>query len=329
MAARWGKVLSAGCRRQAWRQHAGAVSVFGLATAGTFHCGGSDFRVIRMEDTKDVSVNSISVGTKYVARFGDGTNTPWLENEALKKRVAENRLQRWDGVEGTIQEHGQWMLSQARSLLSDERRSEWREYGKKSGCQYYIHDQLTKEGQGYALVKIEADLKLEPRDMIAWMFDMQGLCDADKTVVLMKVLRLFQPEKVGDPFHICVYWANAPGFPFRIRDGLDISSFHKDDDGTVWQMSVSTPDDLQSQPGAQRAIDRYWAYKLEPGENGLTKTTLICQTLLHGHIPKFLSNRMLCRVLIDYMEKIVSEVEKKKLSGEYEAILAQLKLTNF
>merc|ERR1711870_231248 len=114
-----------------------------------------------------------------------------------QKRISENRFRRWDGVEGSIQDHTEWMLDQARSLMSDEHRSDWREYGQKDGCQYFIHDQLTKSGGGYALVKIEAKLRLQPRDMIAWMFDMEGLRDADETVVFMKVLRLFQPDKVG------------------------------------------------------------------------------------------------------------------------------------
>lgn len=266
------------------------------------------------------------VGTKYVSRFGDGSSTPWLDDAVLKKRLEQNRFRRWDGVEATAQEHGQWMLAEARSLLSDARRGEYRPYGSRNGCRYFIHDALTAAGEGSAFVKIEGRLALEPRDMVAWMFDLPGLRDADETIVLMKVLETYAGPHPDDPFTALVYWANAPGFPFAIRDNVDISGYQKDDDGTVWQFSTSVPGDIASQPGAIKGTDRYWAYKLVPAGNGQTDVTLICQTLLHGNLPKFVANRMVCRVLIDYMTTIVRAVEKKKASGEHAALIAQLDL---
>lgn len=267
------------------------------------------------------------VGTKYVSRFGDGSSTPWLDGHPeLQKRIEQNRFRRWDGVEATAQEHGQWVLEQTRSLTSASRHGEFRPYGSRNGCEYFIHDALTKDGEGSAFVKIQGRLKLEPRDMVAWMFDLPGLRDADETIVIMKVLGTYPGADVDDPFTSVIYWANAPGFPFAIRDNADISGFQKDDDGTVWQFSTSVPGDVASQPGAIKGTDRYWGYKLAPVGDGTTDVTLVCQTLLHGYLPKFLANRMVCRVLIDYMTTIVSEVEKKKRTGEHAALISQLDL---
>lgn len=266
------------------------------------------------------------VGTKYVSRFGDGSSTPWLDDAALRRRVVENRFQRWDGVEGTAQEHGRWILEQTRSLTSAGRSGEYRPYGSRNGCRYFIHDALTAAGEGSAFVKIEGRLALEPRDMVAWMFDLPGLRDADETIVVMKVLETYAGAQTDDPFTAAIYWANAPGFPFAVRDNLDLSGYHKDEDGTVWQFATSAPGDVPSQPGAIKGTDRYWGYKLVPNGDGTSEVTLVCQTLLHGYLPKFLANRMLCRVLIDYMTTIVSEVEKKKRTGEHAALIAQLDL---
>lgn len=266
------------------------------------------------------------VGKKHAHRFKDGSSAPWLEDAALTARLAENRFRRWDGVEATAQAHGQWMLDQARSLTSAARHAEFRPYGTRNGCRYFIHDALTAAGEGSAFVKIEGRLALEPRDMVAWMFDLPGLRDADETIVLMKVLETYAGAEPDDPFTAVVYWANAPGFPFAVRDNVDVSGFHKDDDGTVWQFATSVPGDVASQPGAIKGTDRYWAYKLVPRGDGTTDVTLVCQTLLHGNLPKFLANRMVSRVLIDYMTTIVSEVARKKRTGEHAALIAQLDL---
>ena len=102
----------------------------------------------------------------------------------------------------------------------------------------------------------------------------------------------------------------------------------KDDDGTVWQVSTSIPSGFTSQPGAMRAIDRYWAYKLEPNGDGTTKTTLICQTILNGWIPRFMCNRLMCSTLIDYMTTVVERLEQAKASGEHAKILEQMHISN-
>jgi hypothetical protein len=47
--------------------------------------------------------------------------------------------------------------------------------------------------------------------------------------LMKKVLKTFLGDNIGDPFAAVVYWSNAPRFPFRIRDGIDVSSYHRDD----------------------------------------------------------------------------------------------------
>lgn len=267
------------------------------------------------------------MGRKFQKALCDGTGTPWLdENETLKKQIAENKWLRWDGTTGTAHEHMKWMLEQAKSLISEERQDEFREYGEKRGCKYFIHDELTKNGQGYGFFKLQGTLKLEPKDMVAACYDWDTLAESDKTVVLMKTLKIYQEEE-GGPFCAAVYWCNAPGFPFYYRDGLDLSGYAKDEDGTLWQIAVTAKgNDFRSMPGALSATDTYWAYKLEPNGDGTTKTTLICQTLLNGYIPKFLSNYMICSVLIDYMTTTEETVKKNKASGKHQELLDRLGL---
>eukprot|EP00548_Thalassiothrix_antarctica_P018307 CAMPEP_0194192874 /NCGR_PEP_ID=MMETSP0154-20130528/72449_1 /TAXON_ID=1049557 /ORGANISM="Thalassiothrix antarctica, Strain L6-D1" /LENGTH=136 /DNA_ID=CAMNT_0038916675 /DNA_START=29 /DNA_END=436 /DNA_ORIENTATION=+ len=125
------------------------------------------------------------VGDRYKKSLGDNASgsTPWLENnEELQTQIKENKWMRWDGVEGTASEHLEWMHKQAVSLTSEERRNEFRPYGKRNGCSYYIHDELTSKANGYGFFKIEATLCLEPRDMVARSMDMEGLATIDKTV---------------------------------------------------------------------------------------------------------------------------------------------------
>ena len=277
-----------------------------------------------------VSLKTAAVGKNYVKTFGDGSQgVEFLDkNEELQRRIRENDWIRWDGVQGTAQDHGQWVLEQLRSLTSPEREKEFREYGIKDGCRYYIHDEWTRQAGGYGLFKIEGTLHLEPQDLLAFIFDMDQVAKADPTVVLNKVLVTYRGKNKGDPFSAVAYWANNPGFPFYIRDGIDLTAYHKDEDGTMWQMSVSLTggDFFRSQPGGFEATDRIFGYKLIPQGDGTTQVTLLCQTVLGGYIPKSLSNYMVCKVLIDYMKTIETTVQKRKETGEHQQVLKELEL---
>eukprot|EP00934_Nitzschia_sp_Nitz4_P007230 Nitzschia sp. Nitz4//scaffold8_size234185//5292//6134//NITZ4_001226-RA/size234185-processed-gene-0.142-mRNA-1//-1//CDS//3329559713//7220//frame0 len=271
----------------------------------------------------------VAIGKKYKAKFEGGKAQEFLDdNEALQQRVKNNKWIRWDGVEGTAEEHGQHVLERLRYLSSPERDSEFRYYGTKAGCTYYIHDEETKAANGYGLFKVEAVLKVEPKDLLAFVFDMEQVGEADETVVLNKVLAMYRGKAVGDPFSAVVYWANYPGFPFYIRDGIDLTTYHKDDDGTMWQMSTSLTggDYFQSMPGGMAATDRIFGYKLVPSGDGTTKVAMFTQTALYGWIPITLSNWMVCGVLIDYMKTIEEGVAKAKEAGTHQKLLEQLEL---
>mmetsp|Transcript_29515 Transcript_29515/g.43141 ORF Transcript_29515/g.43141 Transcript_29515/m.43141 type:complete len:282 (-) Transcript_29515:452-1297(-) len=276
----------------------------------------------------NVKLAETSVGEKFRSKLDNDLNTPWLDNnKTLQTQVSENKWLRWDGVVGTAHDHMDWMHQQAKSLMSEERKGEFREYGERNMCKYFIHDELTQEGDGYGFFKIEGTLQLEPKDLLACCFDFKEMPEIDATVVMMKVLKTYLGEKKGDPFCAAVYWANAPGFPFYYRDGVDLSGYKKDDDGTVWQLGVSAKgNDFVSIPGGISATDRYWAYKLEPQGNGTTNVTLICQTILNGWIPKFLNNYFVCSVLSDYMVNLENEVKKNKESGAHQKLLEQFEL---
>jgi hypothetical protein len=273
-------------------------------------------------------LNGTAVGTKYQKTFGDGSSTPWLDdNEELQKRIKANKWMRWTGDEGTVEDHATWIHEQAKSLMSDERRDEFRPYGKKRGFQYFIHDELTADADGCGFFKIEGTLQLEPRELLAFVFDSESIANADKTVIMMKVIATYLGKEKGDPFNAVVYWANDPGFPFNVRDGLDLTGYKKDEDGTVWQFATALSGDyFASQPKGVTSIDRYFSYKMEPNGDGTTKTTMICQTILNGWIPKVLSNAMICNVLIDYMATIEAQVKERKASGEHQKMIKQLEL---
>lgn len=280
-----------------------------------------------------VQLKEVAVGKNYIKKFGDGKTsqhgTEFLDhNVELQRRIRDNQWIRWDGVEATAQEHGQWTLQELKSLTSPERASEFRRYGVKGGCTYYIHDQQTQEAGGCGLFKIEGTLNLQPRDLLAFVFDMEQVTQADATVVLNKIIATYRGPNKGDPFAAVAYWSNHPGFPFSIRDGIDLTTYHKDEDGTMWQMSVSLTggDYFQSQPGGFGATDRIFGYKLVPHDEDSTNVTLICQTDLGGYIPKSLSNYMVCGVLIDYMKAIETRVQKRKESGEHQQVLKELEL---
>lgn len=165
-----------------------------------------------------------------------------------------------------------------RSLPSPERDKEFREYGIKNGCRYYIHDEWTQQAGGYGLFKIEGSLHLPPQDLLAFIFDMEQVVQADNTMVLNKILVTYRGKTKGDPpFLVVVYWSNNPGYPFYIRDGIDLTTYHKDEDGTMWQMSVSLTggDFFRSQPGGFEATDRIFGYKLVPQGDGTTRVTCV------------------------------------------------------
>lgn len=281
-------------------------------------------------------MGEVVVGRAYQRTFGsDGSKgVEFLdENTELQRRLADNQWIRWDGVEGTAEEHGDWALERMKYWLHPDQDQAFRYYGTKQGCTYYINDEETKAAGGYGFFKIEATLELEPKDLLAIVMDMEAVGKEDKSVVMNKVLSTYRGPKKGDPFSAVVYWANYPGFPFLIRDGIDLTTYRRDEDGeTMWQMSTSLTggDYFQSMPGGMEATDRLFGYKLTPvvttEGTKQTKVIMICQTVLNGYIPKSLSNYMVCRVLIDYVKSVERAVKERKEDGTHQAMLKQLEL---
>ncbi|CAJ1950834.1 unnamed protein product [Cylindrotheca closterium] len=290
---------------------------------------------------------SVAVGRKFQKSYGDGSSTPWLDDDPLlQQQIQKNQWIRWDGTQATAQQHMYWMKEQAQSFMSDERHGEYRRYAEHKGVEYFIHDELTKAGKGYGFFKLVGTFDFEPKDLVACMFDFDLTVEMDDTVILMKNLKTYyqnnkqeETNRVHNPFVNASYWSNAPGFPFLYRDGVDLSGYLVDDDttsgdddigSTVWQLSMSIrAGDFQSCPYGLAAENRYWAYKLEPiREKGKvrTRTTLVCQTLLNGCIPKILSNHIVCKVLIDYVASADEVIKKNKKTGKHTELLKRLQL---
>jgi hypothetical protein len=84
------------------------------------------------------------------------------------------------------------------------------------------------------------------------------------------------------------------------------------------------PEELRETPSlAIRAVDRYWAYRLEPLEGGSRcKITLLCQTNLFGWMPQFLVNLKIGEVLSDYVRTAESRGQLLASDGSAAALLA-------
>lgn len=54
-----------------------------------------------------------------------------------------------------------------------------------------------------------------------------------------------------------------------------------DDDDTIWQASVSVPDEISSPSGTTRGVDMYWGYKMVPIDNGNGTRITLLASLLH------------------------------------------------
>ena len=93
------------------------------------------------------------------------------------------------------------------------------------------------------------------------------------------------------------------------------------------QYALSVPEELQENPSlAIRAVDRYWAYKLEPLDGGKRcKLTLLCQTNLFGWMPQFLVNLKIGEVLSDYVRTAEGRGQKLLSAGSATPLLESMK----
>lgn len=93
-----------------------------------------------------------------------------------------------------------------------------------------------------------------------------------------------------------------------------------------WKYALSVPEELPEDPPlAVRAVDRYWAYKLEPLDDGKRcKLTLICQTNLFGWMPQFLVNWKIGEVLSDYVRTAEARGKDLLASGSASKLLQLL-----
>jgi hypothetical protein len=71
--------------------------------------------------------------------------------------------------------------------------------------------------------------------LLAFVDESEAIANADKTtVIMMKVLANYLRKEKVDPFNAIINWANNPGFPYGMTDGLDLTGYRKDEDGMVW-----------------------------------------------------------------------------------------------
>mmetsp|Transcript_20927 Transcript_20927/g.37069 ORF Transcript_20927/g.37069 Transcript_20927/m.37069 type:complete len:297 (+) Transcript_20927:79-969(+) len=223
---------------------------------------------------------------------------------SLKSKFGDDAvLTRWDGVEGTAAEHIAWMLEQAQTLTHPdcqgfEGKTDYR------GIKYEMHTNKTREAGGSGFFRLSGKIDLTPETVVALAMSMTAMSGTDETVLLLDTLYEYSDKKTA-----LVQWVNEAGFPFHWRDGVDVSSWTRDENGVYWQVAVSVASDIADfASGSVRAENMYWGYRLEPLNDGTqTKVVLISQTALNGWMPKWLVNMMLGKVLSDYIRTLEEE----------------------
>uniref|UniRef100_A0A7S3LQF7 START domain-containing protein n=1 Tax=Aplanochytrium stocchinoi TaxID=215587 RepID=A0A7S3LQF7_9STRA len=232
-------------------------------------------------------------------------------NKSVQERVLKGeKFKVWNGAEQTVPEQLKWMYEHARKYLNTD--EGFKSYGTYKGTKMWNHPELTTEADGYGYFKLNAKLSnISPDLFLSLMQDNKIIGQVDATVVTMIDMAIV-PQEITKS--VCngrakfCYWCNrVPGLSVKHRDGVDLTSWHIDDDGTYWFTSHSTPfDDVaKGHPGAIRGVDTYFAYKIvhENNEDGIEQidVTLVSQTKVGGWLPKFLINRVVGRVLADYV----------------------------
>lgn len=235
-----------------------------------------------------------------------------LNLDSVTSKLSDDyQLRRWDGQLGNYTTHLDWMYTHAQEY-SDPQKDGFRPWGKAHDVVYEIHDGLTKAGGGDGYFRLSAEVDISPQLLIAQVLDAQSIGKLDPTVMYMNMLHTY-----GDLKSRLCLWIAAPGFPFSWRMGLDLTTWRRDEHGNYWQLSLSVPSELDEQPNvAIHSVNRYWAYKLEPLDDGKrTKLTLLCQTSLFGWMPQFLVNMKVGEVLADYVRKVETTGKLLTLSG--------------
>mmetsp|Transcript_17046 Transcript_17046/g.33335 ORF Transcript_17046/g.33335 Transcript_17046/m.33335 type:complete len:308 (+) Transcript_17046:88-1011(+) len=259
----------------------------------------------------------------YFEETAPGTGVAPLLRKVSPKLMDDAIFTRWDGGRDTAEGHLDWMTEHARKYC-DVDCPGFEPMGIVDSVVYEMHSGLTHQGNGNGYFRLSGEVDISAELITALALDVKTLISEDKTMRYVNIFHRFGKE---DKTRLS-FWVAAPGLPFNRqdpinmytlmpfawRDGMDLTGWREDSDGTIWQVAVSVPDEVPHffpsrgrcwRPSSVRALTNYWAYKLEPIDGGKrTKVTLICQSTLNGVLFGALVNPMVGQVLASYIRDI-------------------------
>ena len=256
--------------------------------------------------------------------FRDGY--PHLRNETravLDGLTIGRTLTLWDGTKRTPSGHMQWLHDHVR-WHTEPALGGFRRTGEHAGVVYEMHDALTAKGDGAGYFRLTTELDVPADAFVSLLLHAPTLAAMDETVRAMDFAGTGSDGQTW-----LVYWRAAVGFPFWDVDGIDLTGWRRDEeDGTLWQISVSTPEEAPHAATASRGWDLFWGYKLVPiGEDGeRTRMTLLCQTDLRNYVPKFLANSKIGEVLADYVRKAETTTKEYLADGRAQKLMVRFGL---
>jgi len=219
------------------------------------------------------------------------------------------RLKRWDGKVGTGPELIKLSLEETRAAVNEPSGGDWIDLGTKHGIKREYHRQRSEAGNGNRFFRYKAVVKVPPQLFVAALLEPTILGSVDATIRHVRVVHNY-PDGVH---RLVVPVAEAGPRPFFYdRDDCALSAFFPPEvggEGAWWQVSCTVPDAFPSVKSAVRNWTMYWGYKLEPFKDeatGATHTrlTLVSQTEIFGWLPKFMVNRLIYDILVDYIRTL-------------------------
>ena len=219
------------------------------------------------------------------------------------------QLTAWDGSKRTAEEHFDWMKRHIIQYAKADAPGFVKE-GEIDGVIWENHVELTNKHRNVGYFRLRATVDVDPKTFASLMADPHKLFAMDDTVRIMDFSRTpkYTSNVQGKRKVWLAYFRQAPGGILPDLDGVDVSGYEVQSDGTVVQASIGMPNVLPNfkgywYPKAFRSWDMHWGYTLKPINNGKSsELVLICQhDLRNWMVPISLANRMVGQTLADYV----------------------------
>ena len=238
----------------------------------------------------------------FKTTFGDGSQINF-------KLSSSAQVTAWDGATRTVEEHFDWMKHHIMEYAKADAPGFVKD-GEIDGVVWEMHKELTTKHRNVGYFRLRAKVEVDPKTFASLMADPHQLFAMDDTVRIMDFDRSpkYKSNVQGIRKVWLAYFRQAPGFMLPDLDGVDVSGFEVQSDGTVVQASIGLPHIVPDfagkwYPKAFRSWDMHWGYTLKPVDDGKhSELVLICQhDLRNWMIPTYLANKMVGQTLADYV----------------------------